>query len=43
LDAVDADLLEAIERADDLADESAARLRQAIEAVRRDVSGGGPS
>ena len=40
---VDAELLDAIERTDELGDAEAARLRQAIEAVRRDFTGGGPS
>lgn len=43
LDAVDTDRLDAIEREDDLGEESAARLRRAIEATRRDLAGGGPS
>ena len=43
LENVDAELLDAIERTDELGDAEAARLRQAIEAVRRDFTGGGPS
>jgi F-type H+-transporting ATPase subunit alpha len=42
LDALDADLLDAIEWEDDVGAESAARLRRAIEAVRRDLGRGSP-
>ncbi len=40
LDAVDSELIDSIERADELGEADAARLRQTIEAVRRDFSGG---
>jgi F-type H+-transporting ATPase subunit alpha len=43
LDAVDAEVLDAIEREDDVGTESATRLRRAIEWVRRDHAGGSPS
>ena len=43
LDAFDSELLDAIEREDELSDSSAERLRRAIEAVRRDAAGGSPS
>jgi F-type H+-transporting ATPase subunit alpha len=43
LDDVDADWLDAIERADELTPETASRLQQAIAAVRRDFQQRGPS
>jgi F-type H+-transporting ATPase subunit alpha len=43
LDTLDGELAGAIERADELGEPEAARLRQAIEAVRRDFKGGAPS
>jgi F-type H+-transporting ATPase subunit alpha len=43
LDTVDAELLDAIESGDELDEPAAAGLRQAIEFVRRDFSGGPPA
>jgi F-type H+-transporting ATPase subunit alpha len=43
LDNLDSELLDTIEREDDVSTESAARLRQGIEAVRRDFADGGPA
>ncbi len=43
LDAVDTDLLDGIERDDAIPDDAAARLRRAIDAVKRDTTGDAPS